>query len=215
MPRMKCPRCATIVDTAPGAAPVCPNCGFGAGAAPAAPDMAPMSPPPMAAPATPAWTPNAAMSTPPPPMGAPGMPRNSGKAVAALVLGIVSICIPLVGIVTGVIAIILGILGMKEVDRSNGMLKGKGMAIAGLVMGIIALVGYILYIIFVGAVFMSLGDIEKCIDDPEAEGCEEYQSHAQGVPHGLLTKAHGHDLAARIGAAPPNPMVAFVSARAT
>ena len=35
MPRVKCPRCSTIVDYAEGFQPLCSNCGFSAGATPA------------------------------------------------------------------------------------------------------------------------------------------------------------------------------------
>jgi hypothetical protein len=142
--------------------------------------MAPMSPPPMSAPAAPAWTPNAAMSAPP--MGAPAAVHTSGKAIAALVVGICSLCIPYIGIVSSIVAIVLGILGMKEVDRSNGMVKGKGMAITGLVLGIVVLVLYIIAILFFGALlFGAFGDwdqIQECAEDPDAPGCEEYEAGA-------------------------------------
>ncbi|MEA3137118.1 MAG: hypothetical protein QOC71_1399 [Thermoplasmata archaeon] len=51
MPRLRCPRCASVVEVAPGAAPVCSSCGFGAKAAPAAAPVQPSPPPaaPMAA----------------------------------------------------------------------------------------------------------------------------------------------------------------------
>lgn len=45
------------------------------------------------------------------------MNQKNGKAVAALVLGIVSLlglCIPLAGIICGIIAIILAVMAKKE-----------------------------------------------------------------------------------------------------
>ena len=58
-------------------------------------------------------------------------PRGrSGKAVAALVLGFLSFCLWLFAAVP---AIILGILSLRDISRSNGRLKGQGMAIGGLV----------------------------------------------------------------------------------
>lgn len=199
MARMKCPRCATIVDVAPGAAPACPNCGFGATAPPAA---APMAAPAPASPA-PSWNASPQMSAPPM-AGGPAVVRTSGKAIAALIVGICSLCIPYIGIVSSIVAIVLGILGMKEVDRSNGMVKGKGMAITGLVLGIVVLIIYILVFIFFGALlFAAAGDwdqIQECAEDPEAPGCEEYQAEAGDGP---LESLRLRDAAMRLGAAAP------------
>lgn len=102
----------------------------------------------------------------------PAQQKTSGKAITALVLGIVSLCIPYIGLVTGIIAIIFGVLAMKEVDRDPHRVKGKGMAIAGLVLGAVALLLYLIVILFFGAILMSFGE---CIQDPEAPGCEDFQ----------------------------------------
>jgi hypothetical protein len=56
-------------------------------------------------------------------------PQTSGKAVATLVLGLLTFCTGLAAIP----AIILGIMGLVEIGRSRGRLGGKGLAIAGLV----------------------------------------------------------------------------------
>jgi hypothetical protein len=58
---------------------------------------------------------------------------NSGKAIASLVLGIVSLC----GCtcLTGLPSIILGILSLRDIGRSAGALAGKPMAIIGLILG--------------------------------------------------------------------------------
>jgi Domain of unknown function (DUF4190)/Protein of unknown function (DUF1559) len=58
-------------------------------------------------------------------------PRSNGVAVAALVLGILSVCL---GVFAGVPAVICGILGLT---RSSRVRSGKGMAIAGLTLGAI------------------------------------------------------------------------------
>jgi hypothetical protein len=60
--------------------------------------------------------------------------RASGKAVASLVLGLASF---LLLCMTGVPAIIFGILGLSEVGRRPGRVGGRGLAIAGIVMGVI------------------------------------------------------------------------------
>lgn len=92
MPRLRCPRCASVVDVAPGAAPACPSCGFGSkpASAPApAPTAAPAAQPAYAAPA-PYAAPPAAPAPAPAAGGRP--PPRTGRivaiaAVALLVLG--------------------------------------------------------------------------------------------------------------------------------
>lgn len=73
-------------------------------------------------------------------------PQGKGKAIAALVLGIVALvfscCCTYIGIICGVLAVIFGILEIKK----NG--EGKGMAIAGTICGGIgAVAGIIMTII--------------------------------------------------------------------
>jgi prepilin-type processing-associated H-X9-DG protein len=58
--------------------------------------------------------------------------RTSGKAIASLVLGLMSL---VCNIVTGLPAIILGALGLSDISRSKGRVKGRGLAIAGIALG--------------------------------------------------------------------------------
>src|SRR4051794_3818491 len=59
-------------------------------------------------------------------------PGTSGKAIASLVLGMMSLVCTLF---TGIPAIILGLLGLSDIERSRGLRTGKGMAITGIVLG--------------------------------------------------------------------------------
>jgi hypothetical protein len=63
---------------------------------------------------------------------------KSGKATAAMVLGIIGLfaCLGIL-IVPSVLAIVFGALALKEISRAHGQLGGRGKAIAGLVMGIV------------------------------------------------------------------------------
>ncbi len=90
--------------------------------------------------------------TPPPPGYGPppgtgpgasagyGVPKNSTKAVVALVIGIISpilgFCCAFFGLV-GIAAVVLGRQAQKEIATGGGMLTGEGMAKAGVVLGII------------------------------------------------------------------------------
>ena len=60
-------------------------------------------------------------------------PTTSGHATAALVLGICSTLAPLLAVPAGA----FGLLGMRQIDLSNGHRTGRGMAVAGLVLGIV------------------------------------------------------------------------------
>lgn len=97
------------------------------------------------------------MGPPPmgPPMGPPMMPgpiytppvTNDGKAVASLVLGILSM-VCCMGALTGIPAIILGALSKRDISRSGGALGGEGLAIAGMITGGLSTLGTIAYAIF-------------------------------------------------------------------
>ena len=66
-----------------------------------------------------------------------GPARTSGKAVAALVLGLLSFC---ASILTGIPAIIYGILSLQDIGRSKGRLRGSGLAVTGIVLGTLGMV---------------------------------------------------------------------------
>lgn len=136
MSRVRCPKCSTVVEVAPGESPVCPSCGFGrpegaaAPSAPPAPAPAPVSgppsdpsPAPLAGPAPDPWD-----STPDHGYGAPtapgaAAPRDGGEPGQLREPGI----IVLLYIVT------LGIYGLVwhwktgvEVDRFRPETRASG-----------------------------------------------------------------------------------------
>ena len=85
-----------------------------------------------------------------------GAPKNDGMSVAALVTGIASIpmlCFCGLGLVGGIVAVVLGIMGRKNVRESNGALTGDGMALAGAICGGVAVLLGVLYMVFWGLSF--------------------------------------------------------------
>jgi hypothetical protein len=75
----------------------------------------------------------------------PGQPappaRRSGLAIAALVLGVLSIPLAFTvypGLLFGLVAIILGVVGL--IATRGGRAGGRGMAVAGVVTGLVGLV---------------------------------------------------------------------------
>ncbi|WP_182199653.1 DUF4190 domain-containing protein [Paraliobacillus salinarum] len=73
-------------------------------------------------------------------------PQASGKAIASLVLGILSIVIPWIGFILGIIAIVLANKAFKEIAQYQ--LAGRGMAVAGLTTGIVGTAIYGLLLLF-------------------------------------------------------------------
>ncbi|MCM3174298.1 DUF4190 domain-containing protein [Paenibacillus sp. MER 99-2] len=83
-------------------------------------------------------------------------PKTNGKSIAALVLGILSIMIPYIGFIIGIVAIIFAALSLKEINVR--MEQGKGLAVAGLVCGIIGTLIYALIILFIIVAVVLYGD---------------------------------------------------------
>lgn len=84
---------------------------------------------------------------------APPQAPTNGKAVAAMVLGIVSIVFCYLGVLIGPAAIVVSVLASRELGaQPPGAVPGKGMATAGLVTGIIGTViwGAIITLIIIG-----------------------------------------------------------------
>jgi Domain of unknown function (DUF4190) len=77
------------------------------------------------------------------PMYPPGAGPTNGLAVASLVLGIAQI---LLWLLTGIPAIILGLIALKQISARGE--SGKGMAITGLVLGCIGVGLSIIFIVF-------------------------------------------------------------------
>lgn len=102
------------------------------------PPARPAPPPPLA----PSWQP------PPPPRYA--IAPQQGLAVASLILGIFTITIGwcYVGIVTGPIAIVLGIISLFQIKNSPEKYTGKPVAIAGIVTGSLYFVIIGIFILF-------------------------------------------------------------------
>lgn len=84
-----------------------------------------------------------------PPAGAAG--RMNGLAIASLVVGIVSFFIGLYGAV-GVVAIILGVIALRQV-RERGQ-RGRGLAIAGIILGAVGAILTIVFLVVGRSMFM-------------------------------------------------------------
>ena len=72
--------------------------------------------------------------------GYPPPAHTNGKAMWSMIVGIVSIVFCYLGVLIGPVAIVLAVLGKKDIKRSNGAQTGEGMATAGLITGIVGTV---------------------------------------------------------------------------
>jgi hypothetical protein len=86
-----------------------------------------------------------------------GAPRTqtNGLAIAALVCGIIGagglfMCV-FPGIV-GAAGVVCGIASLRQLKRAPVPQQGRGMAIAGIATGAVGLAGFLLYLLFFGAV---------------------------------------------------------------
>ncbi|HTD22473.1 MAG TPA: DUF4190 domain-containing protein [Terriglobales bacterium] len=86
--------------------------------------------------------------------GIPGAPlpgaRTDGKAIASMVLGILSLLLCL-NILTGIPAIILGHISRSNIRKSMGRLKGDGIALTGLILGYLNIL-FIPFILIIAAI---------------------------------------------------------------
>jgi len=87
----------------------------------------------------------------------PAPARTNSKAIVALVLGILSLVIPYLGIIVGIIAIVFAKLAFNEL-RSGGE-QGKGLAVAGLVCGIIGVAIYAIFILIAIIAFLTFANV--------------------------------------------------------
>jgi len=71
----------------------------------------------------------------------------NGPGLASLILGISSLVVCWLGLLSGPAAIITGVIGLNSANKRQ--LKNKGMATAGLIMGIIGFIVEIIFVIYI------------------------------------------------------------------
>ncbi len=119
--------------------------------------------------------------------------RTSGKAVAALVLGLVSLVLCGLGALTAIPAIVFGLVGLTEVRRNPGRLTGGGLALAGLLTGAVALV---LWPILIALGVLKIFDVgESTLADANlrriGSGMQTHQERYGGIPPDAIRSKDG------------------------
>ncbi|RII13334.1 hypothetical protein DSC45_23580 [Streptomyces sp. YIM 130001] len=97
------------------------------------------------------------------------VPAENGPATAALVCGVIAVIggiIPLVNLVSGVVAIAAIVLGFVGIGRARRVRAGKGKSIWGIALGVI---GMALTIFVIVGVFYAIDDGVKKLDQGIAQ----------------------------------------------
>jgi len=69
----------------------------------------------------------------------PTQKKTLGIAIASLAFGCLFF-IPLLGAISGIIALVLGIVALVKISHNKDTLKGQGLAISGIVLGIVSII---------------------------------------------------------------------------
>lgn len=135
--------------------------------------------------------PSTGVSRPPTSPTAPPKPapKLSGTAIASLICGITGSVL----FFTAIVGVILGIVSLKQIKRSNGEKSGKGIAIAGIVVSSASLV-LILFIaiLFAGLMLPALGAAREAARDLKTISLakeEGVQVHLYEQDYGTLPPA--------------------------
>jgi hypothetical protein len=78
--------------------------------------------------------------------------RNNGLAIASMVLGIVWVYW-----IGSILAVIFGHVALRQIKRSQGAQRGRGMAIAGVVLGYVGIAALVVFIVILATVDFDTG----------------------------------------------------------
>lgn len=118
-----------------------------------------------------------------------GMSKNSGLAIASLVLGITSL---LLGFAFGIVAIVLGFIAISKINKEPE-LEGKGMAITGIILGFISFWTIILFIgalAYFGALSPDRLLPERC-SAGQGFDCSDWQIQPDGTVSIVISSFQG------------------------
>ena len=125
----------------------------------------------------------------PPPAYRPP-PRADVKAVASLILGLMSLAC--LGAVTGLPAMILGSMARRDIDRSNGVLRGRAVAASGIVTGLFGTgFGFVLFLWLATGLFTTAptASLSRVAMPPPAVAADETPADPLSLPSG--TRSYG------------------------
>ncbi|WP_191567648.1 DUF4190 domain-containing protein [Metabacillus idriensis] len=83
--------------------------------------------------------------------------RNNRKAILSFTFGILSIFIPFIGFIFGILGIVYARKSVREIKNTNE--TGRGLVCAGMICGITGIVTQFLYILLAVIGIVSIGEI--------------------------------------------------------
>lgn len=101
--------------------------------------------------------------------------KKNGMAVAAMVLGIVSLALFWTGsiaVICGILAIIFGVVALNKIKADADLAHTKGKAKGGLIMGII---GAVLGVVIIVLAMMAVSRFTDELQELDLENNAEYQ----------------------------------------
>ena len=109
---------------------------------------------------------------------------TSGLAIASLVCGVLAIMLScnLIGIVTGIPAIICGHMANNRMKAPGNIQSGKGMALAGLICGYIASLISVIVVGLFGFIFFAASQVESNIDHELDDAGSDFQAPEAVTP---------------------------------
>jgi hypothetical protein len=132
---------------------------------------------------------------------------SSGKATASFILGLL-FCVP---VLTGIPAIILGILSLNDIKNSRGRLTGQGLAIAGIILGSIGIALGALSILIIPALLVpavqKVREAAHRVGDANnlrqlALGMHAYHDNYGSLPPAVLRSPSGQPYSWRVALLP-------------
>ena len=101
-------------------------------------------------------------SAPPAPVTYAGVKPVEGRAIAALVVGILAplgafLFFGVSGVILGAVAVFLGLTARSRIKKSGGVLGGGGMALAGWIAGVVGIVIGLAWALYLFALLMAMG----------------------------------------------------------
>ena len=91
----------------------------------------------------------------------------SGAAIGAIICGVLSLAIPVLGFLVGVAAIVLGVVALRRLRDDERPQRGIGLAIAGICVGGLGAVMTVFWVITGLAMIQSFRQIETMVANIE------------------------------------------------
>jgi hypothetical protein len=116
---------------------------------------------------------------------------TSGKATAALILGLLACPCVIGNVLTGAPAIIFGAIALGDINKSGGRLGGKGLALTGIITGALGVFILAPLAVMIGLLFPTVEKVRQAEENVQAREME--QDNLQELAGAMLTFHDSHN----------------------